>query len=133
MIVARSGRDVCFVRSLRLLKFGATYTATHLRAKPFELRLLTQPLLRYETDDDYRADGALFGYVQSTSPVGLLLLESRQSPDGHRWHYAYASLVTGTVTARYGDQEVFSLERGNVHRDPQHPYLLLHSLPVPKE
>src|SRR4051794_15160989 len=45
------------LRQMRTLaaKFSATYTAVHLGAKPFELRLLTQPLLRYETDDDYRA------------------------------------------------------------------------------
>ena len=114
-------------------KFSATYTALDSDGKPFELRILTQPLFRYETDDDYRADGALFGYVQSTAPVGLLLLESRQTPVGHRWHYAYSSLVSGTVTARYGGQEVFSLERGNVHRDPKQTYVLFHSLPVPKE
>jgi hypothetical protein len=114
-------------------RFSATYAALNSDGKPFELRILTQPLLRYETDDDYRADGALFGYVQSTAPVGMLLLESRQTPDGHRWHYAYSSLVSGTVAARYKDQEVFSLERGNAHRDPKRPYLLLHSLPVPKE
>jgi len=113
--------------------FSATYTALDSDRKPFELRMLTQPLLRYETDDNYRADGALFGYVQTTAPVGLLLLESRQAPVGHRWQYAYSSLVSGTVTARYGDKEVFSLERGNAHRDPKQPYLLLHSLPVPKE
>ena len=114
-------------------KFSATYTALDSDGKPFELRILTQPLLRYETDDEYRADGALFGYVQSTAPVGLLLLESRQTRDGHRWHYAYSSLTSGLVTARYGDEQVFSLERENSHRDPQQPYLLLHSQPVPKE
>ena len=115
-------------------KFSATYTATHLRAKPFELRLLTQPLLRYETDDDYRADGALFGYVQSTSPVGLLLLESRPTPGGYRWHYAYASLVTGPLTARYGDQEVFSLQRERDYAGgPKKPFRMFQSLPVPKE
>jgi hypothetical protein len=66
-------------------KFSATYTALKSDGKPFELRILTQPLLRYETeDDDYDADGALYGYVQSTAPVALLLLESRQTPGGHR-------------------------------------------------
>jgi hypothetical protein len=114
-------------------RFTATYTATHLRAKPFELRLLTQPLLQYETDDEYRADGALFGYVQSTTPIGLLLLESRQTPDGHRWHYAYTSLVTGRVTASYQDQEIFSLERDTASTDPQQPFVLFRSLPIPKE
>jgi hypothetical protein len=114
-------------------KFSATYTALNSDGKPFELRMLTQPLLRYETDDDYGADGALYGYVQSTAPVALLLLESRQTPGGHRWHYAFSSLTSGLVTARYGDEEIFSLERGNSHRDPKQPYLLFHSLPVPKE
>src|SRR5262245_1214045 len=60
-------------------KFTATYTAVHLGAAPFELRNLPQPLFQYVTDDDSRAEGALFGYVQSTTPVGLLLLESRQT------------------------------------------------------
>jgi hypothetical protein len=115
-------------------RFSATYTALRSDGKPFDLRILTQPLLRYETDDDYHADGALFGYVQSTAPVGLLLLESRQTQGGRRWFYAYASLVTGHVTGRYEDQEVFSLEReNNPDRDPTQLYLLFHSLPVPNE
>jgi hypothetical protein len=114
-------------------KFSATYTALNSDGKPFELRILTQPLLRYETDDNYGADGALYGYVQSTAPVALLLLESRQTPDSRRWHYAFSSLTSGLVKAQYGDKEIFSLKRGNTHRDPKQPYLLLHSLPVPKE
>jgi hypothetical protein len=123
------------LRQMRTLsaEFSATYTATHLRAQPFELRLLTQPLLRYETDDDYRADGALFGFVQSTAPVGLLLLESRQTEGGHRWHYAYSSLVAGQLTARYRDKEVFFLDRNNTARDPKQPFVMFHALPVPKE
>jgi hypothetical protein len=114
-------------------KFSANYTATHLGARPFELRVLTRPLLVYETDDDDRTDGALFGYVQSTTPVGLLLLESRQTKAGRRWHYAYSTLVTGPVTARYKDQEVFSLERDSASTDPKQPFVLFRSLPVPKE
>src|SRR5262245_59531753 len=114
-------------------KFSATYTALSSDGKPFELRMLTQPLLRYETDDDYRADGALFAHVQVTGAVGFLLLESRRTEGGHRWHYAYSSITSGQVTARYGELEVFSVERGNSHRDPKQPYLLLHSQPVPKE
>ncbi len=114
-------------------KFSATYEATHLGAKPFELRLLIQPLLQYETDDEYHADGALFCYVQSTAPVGILLLESRQTPGGHRWHYAYASLVRGPLTASYGDKEVFSVERTYAFKDPKQTHVIFHSQPVPKE
>jgi hypothetical protein len=123
------------LRQMRTLsaKFSATYTAVHLGARPFELRLLTEPLLRYETDDDYGADGALFGFAQSTTPVGLLLLESRQTAGGQRWHFAYSSLVTGPVTAWYEDREVFSLERDVASVDPKQPFVLFRELPVPKE
>jgi hypothetical protein len=113
--------------------FSATYTARHLDGKPFELRLLAQPLFRYETDEKERADGSVFGFVQSTAPVVLLILESRPTKDGQRWHYACASLVSGPVTAKYGDKEVFSLEKNYARNDPKNPYLQLHRLPVPKE
>lgn len=129
------------LRQMRTLAagFGATYTAVHLGAAPFELRLLPQPLFQYQTDDDDRADGALFGHVQSTMPVGLLLLESRpkldsrQAKAGPVWHYAYSSLVTGPLTARYADQQVFSLERDSASTDRQQPFVLFRGQPVPKE
>jgi hypothetical protein len=114
-------------------KFSATYTAVHLAATPVELRFLNQPLLRYETDDDDQADGALFGYAQSTTPIGILLIESLPTKDGRSWHYAFSSLVTGPVTARYEDREVFSLERDRASTDPQLPFVLFRSVPIPKK
>ncbi len=63
----------------------------------------------------------------------MLLIESRQTPDGQRWYYAFSSLTSGLVVARYEDMEVFNLERGNAYREPSQPYLLLHSLPMPKQ
>jgi hypothetical protein len=114
-------------------KFSSAYTAAHLDAKPFELRLLPQPLLRYETTDDARADGAVFGFTQSTAPAVLLLLEARSVRDKRQWHYAFASLVTGPVTARHGETEVFSGTKDYARRDRKQPYLQLHNQPVPKE
>jgi hypothetical protein len=114
-------------------KFASTYTARHLDAQPFELRLLTTPLHRYETTDDSPTDGAMFSFVQSTAPIGLLLLETRRTREGNRWHYAFASMVTGPVTARYGEKEIFSLEKDYVRRDPKLTYLQLHGQPFPKE
>jgi hypothetical protein len=123
------------LRQMRTLavKFSATYTATHLDGKPFELRLLAQPVFRYEAEGDARADGAVFAFVQSTAPVALLMLESRRTGEGHRWHYALASLVSGPVTARWADKEVFSAEKNYSRHDPKQPYLQLHRQPVPKE
>jgi len=123
------------LRQMRTLsaKFSATYTTVRSEGRPFELKLLTQPLLRYETDDEHRADGALFGYAQGTAPVGLLLIESRQTQEGHRWHYAYASLVADQLTARYLDKEVFSLDRKYNALDPTQTLIMFPSQPVPKE
>jgi hypothetical protein len=75
----------------------------------------------------------MFAFVQSTAPIGLLLFELRRTKDGPRYYYAFASLVTGPVTARYGEKEVFSHEKDYVQRDPKLPYLQLHNQPVPKE
>src|SRR5262249_2566429 len=122
------------LRQMRAMagKFTSTYTAAHLDNKPFELRLLTQPLYRYETEDA-KADGAVFGFVQRTPLVSLLLEESRSTRDGPGWHYAYASLVSGRVTVKYGDKEIASIEKDYSQRDRTKPYLEVHGQPVPKE
>jgi hypothetical protein len=114
-------------------KFSSTYTSKFLDAKPHELRLLTQPLLRYETNDDSRNDGALFAFAQSTAPIGLLLIETRKTQEGQRYYYAFVSMVIGPVTARYGEKEILNLEKDYSRRDPTLPYLQLHRQPVPKE
>ena len=123
------------LRQMRSLAdgFSSEYTAQHLDNKPFALRLLAQPLYRYETEDDAKADGAMFVFVQSTASVALLLLESRPTKDGRRWHYAFASLVSGPVTVKYGGKEVASIEKDYSKADRTKPYLELHGQPVPKE
>ena len=77
----------------------------------------------------------MFAFVQSTAPVALLLVESAPDPegDGPRWHYAFASMVSGPVTVRYGDKEVASIEKDYSKADRTKPYLELHGQPVPKE
>jgi hypothetical protein len=123
------------LRQMRSLaaNFGSEYTAKHLDAKPFAMRLLSQPLYRYETDDDARADGALFAFVQSTAPVALVLLESRPTKAGRRWHYAFASMVSGPVTASYAGEKIASIEKDYSRQDPTKPYLLFYRVPVPEE
>src|SRR5262245_49934560 len=63
---ATAGERLRQMRSLAA-NFSSEYTATHLDPKPFVLRLLSQPLHRYETDGDPNSDGALFVFVQSTA------------------------------------------------------------------
>jgi len=113
-------------------KFSSTFTGFAQSPTPVELRLLPQPLFRYETaDDPERFDGALFAFVQGTDPQGLLMLEARRDGAAPRWHYGFARMASGAVTARYGNREIFSVEKYDFSRDPRRPFLLLPRQPVP--
>jgi hypothetical protein len=115
-------------------KFSSTYTDIPGDSKPVELRLLIQPLLRVEADDQTMcSDGALFAFANGTAPLGLLLLEARRTGAGNRWHFAFTRMGSGAVTARYDDKEIFSVERYDFSRNPKQTFLQLHRQPVPKE
>lgn len=76
----------------------------------YELRLLTQPLIRYEPKDRDLLDGALFAFSLGTDPEGLLLLEARAAGDGHVWQFALARFHYIELQARYKDKEVWRAE-----------------------
>jgi hypothetical protein len=115
-------------------KFSATYTPIPTDAKPFELRLLIQPLLRFEKSDDPQyLDWALFAFANGTDPQGLLLIEARRSEESRRFYYAFAKMASGAVHARYDDKEIFSSEKYDFSRDPKRTFLLLPKQPIAKE
>jgi hypothetical protein len=79
----------------------------------WELRLLPQPLFRYESTDPDVLDGALFTFVTSagTDPEALLLIEARKpSPnDSPIWHYAIARFTDLQLSVRHKGNEVFTV------------------------
>lgn len=75
-----------------------------------ELRLLTQPLYRYEPADKRVLDGALFCFSLGTDPEALLLLEARPAADGHQWQFAFARFHYIDIKAFHNDREVFHAE-----------------------
>jgi hypothetical protein len=123
------------LRQMKLLagRFSVSYGPVR-DAKPEELRLLTQPLFRHEASDEARRlDGAMFGFAQSTTPMGILLLEARREGESHRFYYAFARFSTQAMTARLGDKEIYSVEKYNYKRDPRLTFLQLSRQPIPKE
>ena len=58
-----------------------------------ELRLLPQPVYRYESEDPEVQDGGVFAFVQGTDPEVLLLLEAVRTEGGLVWIYGF---VRGT-------------------------------------
>jgi hypothetical protein len=84
----------------------------------WELRLLPQPLLRYQPKEGPVVDGALFTFVwtKGTDPELVLLLECRKSKDERSWVYAPVRFTYRELWLKHHDQEVW---RGPFHHDPE--------------
>lgn len=96
-----------------------------------ELRLLTAPLYRYQSTDADVLDGALFAYVCTvgTDPEVFLLVESLRTPDGPRWHYAFARFGNRGLFMKYRDKEVWRSVRGGddtIDHSADNTYWLFH-------
>ncbi len=71
------------------------------------LRLLPQPLYRYTPEGDL-IDGALFGFVISTDPEALLMIEAYKTEKGTEWRYALARMTVYALRAKLDGAEVWS-------------------------
>jgi len=117
-------------------KFSSTFlpVVANENDPPVELRLLPQPLLRYESPDSEVIDGALFAFVQGTDPQSLLILEAfRKDQSPTAWRFAFARLASGAVAAKLDDRQVFSVPKYDFRRDPGQPFLLLPKQPAPAQ
>jgi hypothetical protein len=81
-----------------------------LRQDKSELRLMSQPLLRYEPKAGATKDGAIFAFAVGTDPEALLLLEARKSGETLRWEFAFARFHFVQLTAQHDGREVWRVE-----------------------
>lgn len=78
----------------------------------WELRLVPQPLYRYELKKDSSAlGGAVFALCQGTDPEIILCLEARRAGENSLWHYALGSFSDFALHARFDDVEVWNAPR----------------------
>jgi hypothetical protein len=108
--------------------FSAEVSARNELDKREKLRLLPNPIYRYESTDPALLDGAVFAFVQGTNPEVLLLLEARQSGAEHQWQYALARFNSVAMRASYQQEQVWTVPQvappwSNVH-DPRKPYFV---------
>jgi hypothetical protein len=78
-----------------------------------QLRMLTQPIHRYEPASGPVKDGAIFAFTNTefgTDPDALLLLEARHASDGPRWEFAFARFHYAEMSGNHRDQEVWRVE-----------------------
>jgi hypothetical protein len=77
----------------------------------WEMRLLTQPLYRYETSDQKSSvvDGAVFAFVWTagTDPEVLIAIEARKTGKMAQWYYAAARFTNCEAWLKYQGNEVW--------------------------
>jgi hypothetical protein len=97
--------------------------------KTWELRMLTQPLYRYESTDPAVLDGALFAWVTSagTDPEVIVLVEARQTDAGPIWEYAVCRFSDHDLFVKLKGSEIWTSIRAGENvweHDPNHTYRL---------
>ncbi len=77
----------------------------------WKLRLLPTPLYRYKVPEETVIDGAQFGYVLTTSPEALVLIEARKTDDGLEWHYAVSRCTRFGLRFSLDDRQLAKFPR----------------------
>lgn len=96
-----------------------------------QLRLLPQPLYRFESTNPDIVDGALFAFVCSvgTDPEAFLQLEASATPEGPRWHFAVARFSHMDLHVNYREKEVWQALRdaeNTIAYNADHTYWVFH-------
>jgi hypothetical protein len=88
-----------------------------------ELRLLPQPVYRFQSNNPDVVDGALFAFVCSvgTDPEAFLQLEAIATTEGPRWNYSLARFSHMDLFVNYKDTEVWRALRDQ--DNPNGPHL----------
>jgi hypothetical protein len=81
----------------------------------YELRLLSQPLYRYESAKGKILDGALFAFVEGTDPELILAVEA--GSDDPKWKFAVGRMTRWEIEVRYGEKVVGELPQITGARD----------------
>lgn len=74
-----------------------------------ELQFRPQPVYRFEKPTAER-DGAIYVGFEDWDPELLMLIESRVTPAGPRWHAGFARFTNLPVSARHKDVRIWSFE-----------------------
>ncbi len=104
----------------------------------WELRLLPQPLYRYEGTHPDVLDGAVFAFVTSagTDPEAILVLEARKPGGGGEpaWHHAVARFTDLDLRVHYKGMVVFTaayIPLGGIDQDGHYRYHVFKDRVIP--
>lgn len=100
-------------RLLQMRRLAEQFSAelTTFTNKTYRMRLMPQPLYRYESTDPQVLDGALFAFTYTTDPDVLLLIEARQTDDAFRWMFGLGRMHVAALKVSHRDREVWNVNR----------------------
>ena len=101
---------------------------TNRMSQTHALRLLSQPVARYESPAHKVSDGALFAFVEATDPEVFLTLEARSVDDASQWHYALARMASVRMQVSLDNKPVWEVDMlpyDGYRNRPDLPYTLL--------
>ncbi len=87
-----------------------------------QLRMLPTPLYRYEKESAEVVDGAVFGFVHTTDPEALVVLEAVRAAETMRWDYLFVRRTTMPVIGQLDDKTVWSTDTDGYKTFNQLPY-----------
>ena len=97
------------LRQMRTLAQEFTGSQTGRQRMKRDMRLLTEPLYRYENTKGELIDGGLFVFVVATDPDAFLLIEVRRTKGGAaEWRFGAARMYTETVGIAHRGREVWN-------------------------
>jgi hypothetical protein len=119
-------------RLIQMRSLAREFTAHSIdyQQERWQLRLLGQPLYRYDKPQGDVVDGTLFTFVTSagTDPEVIVVLEARKIGQSLAWHYRAIRFSDSNLYVQYKGKEVWSSVRDDqnqLHFNPDHTYRLL--------
>jgi len=113
------------LRQMRELAKDFTGRQTSRQGVDRDMRLLPQPIYRYEAAESPLIDGGLFAFVQGTDPEVVLLIEARQVGGQPRWQYGLARMTSIELRVSHRGRPVWTvpvISWGQVE-DLREPYM----------
>ena len=117
-------------RLIQMRNLASSFTCRKINRKDeaYALRLLPQPLLRYESKSHGVSDGGLFTFVEATDPEVFLMLEVREVDNVAQWHFGFVRMASVQLQASWDNKTVWSTETlpyAEYRNRPDLPYALL--------
>jgi hypothetical protein len=93
--------------------------------KASALRLMPQPIDRFQDEAAGLVDAALFGFVEANDPELLLVIEARKISAGEKaWRYTIARMTSRELLVRLDGKEIFTAANfWQGPRSPDEPYI----------